>query len=100
MRHTGEIKLGKARRIAGGGGNRGIIAQKIPPVIKRGAFLSKISPGDDLLSHDLNTAVSSAMKGLTSGFGMEPGVPPSLWTPTNSNPLRIWSRRERIRGSG
>ncbi len=24
------------------------------------------------------------MKGLTSGFGMEPGVPPSLWTPTNS----------------
>ena len=33
-------------------------------------------------------AVSSAMKGLTSGFGMEPGVPPSLWTPTNSNPVR------------
>ena len=44
-------------------------------------------------------AVSSAMKGLTSGFGMEPGVPPSLWTPTNSNPLRICSRREAIRGS-
>ena len=39
------------------------------------------SSGDDLLSHDLNTAVSSAMKGLTSGFGMEPGVPPSLWPP-------------------
>ena len=28
-------------------------------------------------------AVSSAMRGLTSGFGMEPGVPPSLWEPTN-----------------
>ena len=28
-------------------------------------------------------AVSSAMKGLTSGFGMEPGVPPSPWEPTN-----------------
>ena len=33
-------------------------------------------------------AVSSAMKGLTSGFGMGPGVPPSLWEPTNSNPGR------------
>ena len=68
------------------------------PRFQAGLFC-KFSPGDDLLSHDLNTAVSSAMKGLTSGFGMEPGVPPSLWTPTNSNPLRICSRREAIRGS-
>ena len=78
-------------------------AAAVFPATKKPRFqaglLGKFSPGDDLLSHDLNTAVSSAMKGLTSGFGMEPGVPPSLWTPTNSNPLRICSRREGFRGS-
>ena len=59
--------------------------KKPPFAVQTGAFYGgKISPGDDLLSHDLNTAVSSAMKGLTSGFGMEPGVPPSLWPPGQS----------------
>ena len=29
-------------------------------------------------------AVSSAMRCLTTGFGMGPGVPTSLWTPANS----------------
>ena len=37
--------------------------------------------GDVLLSHDLPGAVPSALKGLTSGFGMEPGISPSLWPP-------------------
>ena len=37
--------------------------------------------GDVLLSHDLPVAVPSALKGLTSGFGMEPGISPSLWPP-------------------
>ena len=29
-------------------------------------------------------AVSSAMRSLTTGFGMGPGVPSSLWAPANS----------------
>ena len=37
--------------------------------------------GDVLLSHNLPVAVPSALKGLTSGFGMEPGVSLSLWPP-------------------
>src|SRR5690625_2771694 len=34
--------------------------------------------GGDLLSHVVSHAVPSALKGLASGFGMEPGVSPSL----------------------
>gem|GEM_PF-3462446 len=36
------------------------------------------SPGDVLLSHTRSRAVPSAMKGLTSVFGMGTGVAPSL----------------------
>ena len=38
--------------------------------------------GTVLLSHKANLAVPSAMKGLTSVFGMGTGVPPSLLAPT------------------
>ena len=34
-----------------------------------------------LLSHTVTSAVPSALKGLASGFGMEPGVSPSPWPP-------------------
>jgi hypothetical protein len=37
--------------------------------------------GDVLLSHDLPVAVPSALNGLTSGFGMGPGISRSLWPP-------------------
>ena len=37
--------------------------------------------GDVLLSHAVTRAVPSALKGLTSGFGMEPGVSHSPWSP-------------------
>ena len=37
--------------------------------------------GGVLLSHILAGAVPSALKGLASGFGMGPGVSPSLWPP-------------------
>src|SRR4028118_782791 len=37
--------------------------------------------GGDLLSHPVPRAVLSAQTGLASGFGMEPGVSPSLWPP-------------------
>src|SRR4029077_9181140 len=32
-------------------------------------------------SHEASLAVPSALEGLTSGFGMGPGVSPSLWPP-------------------
>src|SRR6478736_6092681 len=37
--------------------------------------------GGDLLSHPVARAVPSALEGLTSGFGMGPGVPPPPWPP-------------------
>ena len=37
--------------------------------------------GGVLLSHTVARAVPSALKGLASGFGMGPGVSPSLWPP-------------------
>ena len=49
-----------------------------PPA--RVALLERMS-GGVLLSHNLSVAVPSALKGLTSGFGMGPGVSLSLWPP-------------------
>ena len=40
-----------------------------------------IYPGSDLLSHCLAAAVSSALEGLTSVFGMGTGVTPPVWPP-------------------
>ena len=37
--------------------------------------------GGVLLSHLVSEAVPSALRGLASGFGMGPGVSPSLWLP-------------------
>jgi hypothetical protein len=37
--------------------------------------------GDVLLSRGRRAAVPSALRGLTSGFGMDPGVSLSLWSP-------------------
>ena len=36
--------------------------------------LSQFNPGDDLRSHTVTRAVSSALRGLTSVFGMGTGV--------------------------
>jgi hypothetical protein len=44
------------------------------------ALSGKMS-GGVLLSHAAPRAVPSAQKGLTSGFGMGPGVSPSPWPP-------------------
>ena len=46
-----------------------------------GGLYAKDMSGDVLLSHNLPVAVPSALKGLTSGFGMEPGISLSLWPP-------------------
>ena len=45
-----------------------------------GAF-RVVDCGDVLLSHTVSRAVPSALKGLTSGFGMGPGVSPSQKSP-------------------
>ena len=39
--------------------------------------------GNDLLSHTVTRILPSALAGLTAGFGMGPGVPPPLVSPTN-----------------
>lgn len=44
----------------------------------RVTLFDTITSGGDLLSHLVSKAVPSALKGLASGFGMEPGVSPSL----------------------
>src|SRR5690606_1222248 len=41
-----------------------------------GATLDQYESGGVLLSHTVTHAVPSALEGLTSGFGMEPGVSP------------------------
>ena len=41
----------------------------------------EVVSGDVLLSHTVSRAVPLALKGLASGFGMEPGVSLSLWSP-------------------
>jgi hypothetical protein len=46
-----------------------------------GAGLFEWCSGGDLLSHEASLAVPSARRGLTSGFGMGPGVSLSLWPP-------------------
>ena len=53
--------------------------------------------GDVLLSHDLPVAVPSALKGLASGFGMDPGVSPSLWPPKLYGDVRV--ETDRISGT-
>ena len=47
------------------------------PTRKRVGVIEKMS-GGDLLSHAVSRAVPSAQMGLASGFGMEPGVSPTL----------------------
>jgi hypothetical protein len=50
------------------------------PPAEAGDLLEKMS-GDVLLSHNPSVAVPSALRGLTSGFGMGPGISLSLRPP-------------------
>jgi hypothetical protein len=63
--------------------------------------VSERCPGGDLLSHPVAQAVPSALEGLTSGFGMGPGVSPPLWPPkrwfskeSSETDLRVRPRAE------
>ena len=51
---------------------------KKPPPVSVGA---RKKSGDDLLSHTATRAVSSALEGLTTVFGMRTGVAPPLQSP-------------------
>ena len=52
--------------------------------------------GGVLLSHAVPRAVPSALKGLTSGFGMEPGVSPSPWPPKHYGDVRTVPARTSV----
>jgi hypothetical protein len=59
------------------------------PILKDGLFNprfreNKFNLGNVLLSHTVAHAVPSALKGLTSVFGMGTGISPSPWSPRNS----------------
>ena len=45
--------------------------------------MAVIYVGDDLLSHTLSRAVQSALRGLTSVFGMGTGVSPAVRSPAS-----------------
>ena len=47
--------------------------------------------GDALLSHRVAPAVPSARVGLTSGFGMGPGVPPQQKSPAHKKHWLSWT---------
>ncbi len=57
------------------------------PLIPAFADISLIL-GNVLLSHTVTHAVPSALKGLTSVFGMGTGVSPPPWSPRNLNSVR------------
>ena len=44
---------------------------------------ASIYVGDDLLSHALSRAVQSALRGLTSVFGMGTGISPAVKSPAS-----------------
>ena len=44
---------------------------------------ASVNVGDDLLSHALSRAVQSALRGLTSVFGMGTGISPAVKSPAS-----------------
>src|SRR5579862_1592985 len=57
------------------------VGQKTKKADPDGSAFFEWCSGGVLLSREASLAVPSALKGLTSGFGMGPGVSPSLWPP-------------------
>ena len=56
-------------------------ARHAPRVIAKLDGPHKFNPGGDLRSHTVTRAVSSALRGLTSVFGMGTGVTPAVKPP-------------------
>ena len=74
-RGPGMRTRGQAQKERGPALGAGPLLAKTPPVGQRRPGLPRAGP-----------AVQSALGGLTSGFGMGPGVPPLPW------PLAVWGR--------
>src|SRR5262245_66024390 len=55
----------------------------------RSAHRERSHPGGDLRSHTVTRAVSSALRGLTTVFGMGTGVTPAVWPPGNFGGSRL-----------
>ncbi len=60
--------------------------RKRPRCFRNVAF---INAGNDLLSHTLSRAVQSALRGLTSVFGMGTGGSPAVRSPTSRSRQRL-----------
>ena len=73
------LTLAWARCLGAVGVAYGCNAKKADPYGDRPS--SEEMCGGVLLSREASLAVPSALRGLTSGFGMGPGVSPSLWPP-------------------
>src|SRR5437868_14502092 len=67
------------------------------PAVWRGP--SQYKSGGVLLSHTVSHAVPSALKGLTSGFGIEPGVSLSPKPPNTQPPTPHKSRAGKLQCS-
>src|SRR5258706_12659844 len=72
----------------------------MPVPVKTGTGRLQFNPGGDLRSHTVARAVSSALRGLTSVFGMGTGVtlavlPPETFCPPRRSGLLRNSRGER-----
>jgi len=52
--------------------------------------IKKKSPTLDLLSQAATHLVSSALRGLASGFGMVPGVAPTVWRVEENISIEVW----------
>jgi hypothetical protein len=88
--------MARAVECAGGGvrHNRVLPRQEIKKALESLESLFVFYPGSDLLSHAVSSAVSSALRGLTSVFGMGTGVSPAVWPPGN------WVGRARLAFDG
>jgi hypothetical protein len=70
-------ELGRSRP-PGPGRAAGVAAPRVPDGSSGTRVQQTCWFRGDLLSHTVSRAVPSALEGLTSGFGMGPGVPPPL----------------------
>jgi hypothetical protein len=69
--------------------------KKAAPTNRSG--LLDFNPGSDLRSRAVTSAVSSALRGLTSVFGMGTGVTPAVRPPGNLNSTREETSRRNFR---
>jgi hypothetical protein len=70
------------------GESEGVMHKQKSPSFLMGLLIpafvgTSLNLGNVLLSHTVTHAVPSALKGLTSVFGMGTGVSPSPWSPRN-----------------